>query len=156
MPNFLDKWPGLGIFLFFCGGLVVYTILISLWAIPGLILMYLVYKSSFLIFNAAPFKANNDSFLEFMLGYNSFVLSLIGIFLVMILGIFIYQLIFKKIRISIKFSDIFSSSLKGIKKIIYFWFGANVFILIPIVAFFVIAGFLSSGGEQSCNMLVCY
>jgi len=151
MYKFFDKFPGLGILLFFCGALALYTVVISLWAIPGLILVYLLYKSSIFIFNAAPFKTNSDSFLEFILGYNSFILSLMGIFLLMLFGISVYHHFFKKDKISIEFSDL----LKGAKKFIYFWFGANVFILIPIVGFYIIAGALS-GSSESCNLLVCY
>jgi hypothetical protein len=79
--KFFDKYPGLGIFLFFCGAIALYTVVVSLWAISGLALMYLVYKSSMFIFDLAPFNTSSDSFLEFMLGYNSFILFIVPVIL---------------------------------------------------------------------------
>tara|TARA_B110000046_G_C12746933_1_gene295070 strand:- start:87 stop:569 length:483 start_codon:yes stop_codon:yes gene_type:complete len=155
--KFFDKYPGLGILLFFCGAITLYTIVVSLWAIPGLALMYLVYKSSMFIFDLAPFNTSSDSFLEFMLGYNSFILSLLGVFLVLLIGITIYRFVFKKEKSLINFRNLLPDLLEGGKKFIYFWFGANVFILIIMASFFVIIGLLSSGGgEHTCNLLVCY
>tara|TARA_B110000238_G_scaffold36395_1_gene37996 strand:- start:300 stop:635 length:336 start_codon:yes stop_codon:yes gene_type:complete len=109
------------------------------------------------IFDLAPFNTSSDSFLEFMLGYNSFILSLLGVFLVLLIGITIYRFVFKKEKSLINFRNLLPDLLEGGKKFIYFWFGANVFILIIMASFFVIIGLLSSGGgEQTCNLLVCY
>ena len=148
-----EKTPGIAIFISFCLLMVGYTVVVGLWSIPFMILGYLVYKSTMLLISFAPFKASSDSFLEMLIGYNAFVLSCMGIFLLFAASIGLWDYFVKKNKnISFKFIDV----LIGIKKFGYFWFMANVFILMPIFVLFLIWGVLSSGSGETCNMLVCY
>ena len=153
IKKFFEKFPGIAIFIGFCLLMVGYTVVVGLWSIPAMILGYLVYKSTMLLISFAPFKASSDSFLEMFIGYNAFVLSCMGIFYVGVFGLFIWDYFVKKNKnISLKFFDV----LIGIKNFAYIWFQANIFILMPIFVLFLIWGVLSSGGGETCNMLVCY
>ena len=153
VEKFFEKFPGTAIFIGFCFLMIGYTIVCGLWAIPGLILVYAVYKSSMFLIGLAPFKASSDSFLELFIGYNAIVLSCMGIFCVGFFGLFIWDYFVKKNKkISLNFSDV----LAGIKNFAYFWFLANVFILMPIFVLFLIAGFFLGSGGETCNLLVCY
>ena len=149
-----ERGTGFGIFIMGSIFLVGYTVLVGLLCIPYMALFYIVYKSSTYIYNLAPFRSNTDSFLNFMLGYNSFVLSIMGIFILFAFGHTIWEFFFKKNKEIMKIS--FTDVKDAVFKFIYFWFQANLFILIPIILFFMIAGFLSSGVGETCNMLVCY
>ena len=77
-----------------------------------------------------------------------------GIFILFAFGHTIWEFFFKKNKEIMKIS--FTDVKDAVFKFIYFWFQANLFILIPIILFFMIAGFLSSGVGETCNMLVCY
>ena len=71
--------------------------------------------------------------------------------------VYCYEQVFSDIakknkNISLKLSDV----LIGIKNFAYFWFLANVFILMPIFVLFLIAGFFLGSGGETCNLLVCY
>ena len=153
VEKFFEKFPGIATLIAFCFMMIGFTVVCGLWAIPGMMLAYAVYKSSMFLISLAPFKASSDSFLEMFIGYNAVVLSCMGIFLLFGAGYYLWDYFVKKNKnISLKFFDV----LIGIKKFAYFWFMANVFILMPIFVFFLIAGVLSSGGEETCNLLVCY
>jgi len=151
--NKLEKGSSIAALIMFCLAMIGFTVVCSLWAIPGLILGYLVYKSSMFLISAAPFKANADSGLEMFIGYNAVVLSCMGIFLLCVAGLGLWDYFVKKNKnISFKFFDV----LIGIKKFGYFWFMANVFILMPVFVLFLIAGFFLGSGGETCNLLVCY
>ena len=80
-------------------------------------------------------------------------LAIMFIFVLFGIGHYLWDYFVKKNKnISLKFFDV----LIGIKNFAYFLFMANVFILVPIFVFFLIAGVLSNGGEETCNLLVCY
>ena len=153
VEKFFEKFPGTAIFIGFCFLMIGYTIVCGLWAIPGLILVYAVYKSSMFLISLAPFRASSDSFLEMFIGYNAVVLSCMGIFILFLIGYCLWDYFVKKNKnISLKLSDV----LTGIKKFAYFWFQANVFILMIIFVFFLIVGFFLGSDGETCNLLVCY
>ena len=153
VEKFFEKFPGITVFIGFCLAMIGFTVVCGLWSIPFMLLGYAVYKSSMFLISLAPFKASSDSFLELFIGYNAIVLSCMGIFCVGFFGLFIWDYFVKKNKkISLNFSDV----LVGIKNFAYFWFLANVFILMPIFVLFLIAGFFLGSGGETCNLLVCY